>query len=165
MDQKSLWSKSLGGENVWGPKCPGAEMSRGRYVWGSKCPGTETSLGRNVRVPKRPWGRNIQVPKCPGAETSLGPKGSYAEMSLVLKHSGRNILCWNSWGRNLMKPPKYPDTRSSLKTSKHPNIQWELTHTRVAKTSSHQDQELLFSRHPNILWEFTHTRVAKTSSP
>ena len=32
MDQINQWSKSLGGANIWGPKCPGAEMSRGRNV-------------------------------------------------------------------------------------------------------------------------------------
>ena len=87
MDQKSLWSKSLGGENVWGPKCPGAEMSRGRNVWGPKCPGAETSLG-----PKRPRAETSLGPKCPGAETSRGrnvqgPKRLGAEMSRC-----RNVL-------------------------------------------------------------------------
>ena len=82
-----------------GPKCPGAEMSRGRNVWGPKRPGAETSLG-----PKRPRAETSLGPKRPGAKMSFGPKRPGAEMSLGPKHSGRNVLCRNSSGRNLMKP-------------------------------------------------------------
>ena len=94
MDQKSLWSKSLGGENVWGPKCPGAEMSRGRNVHVPKRPWCQ-----NVRVPKRPWGRNVQGPKRLGAETSrcrnvLGAETSTCRNVLGAETSTcRNVLC------------------------------------------------------------------------
>ena len=99
---KKILVKKLGGQNVLGPKRPGAEMSRGRNVWGPKRPGAETSLG-----PKRLCAETSLGPKCPGAETSRG-----RNVQVPKRPRGRNVCVpKRPWGRNV-RVPKCPLSRN-----------------------------------------------------